>query len=162
MGQVLLAVHARLVLLQYIEANAAIAKSQSRYFRWSIVFIKNPLFILVFPSSITLSDSTENYTSSDGISCLVEGEVRRFNCSVPSINPGASFSWLVDGRGLSEMTYSNQDEIGMDGLTTSTSQILLTATWFHHGKLLKCQASNREGHPGISISVGLRVYGKRG
>ena len=112
------------------------------------------------------------YASSDGIShlvkgeddtfYLVEGEVRKFNCSVPSINPGASFSWLIDGRGLPEMTYSSQDDVGMDGLTTSTSEMLFTATWSHHDKLLKCQASNSEGHPGISISVRLYVYGKRG
>ncbi|XP_033641394.1 fibroblast growth factor receptor 1-like [Asterias rubens] len=57
------------------------------------------------------------------------------------------------------MTYSSQDDVGMDGLTTSTSEMLFTATWSHHDKLLECQALNSEGHPGISISVRLYVYG---
>ncbi|XP_038065701.1 tyrosine-protein kinase receptor TYRO3-like isoform X1 [Patiria miniata] len=109
----------------------------------------------VFPKSITLSDSTGSYPSSGGTSYLIEGVDRQFTCEVPDINPGASFTWSrVDGSLTEGNTVNNTNA---DRLTTSTSLVTLSPRWSHHGEMLRCQASNKGGHAGISISILLDV-----
>ncbi|XP_071806512.1 uncharacterized protein [Asterias amurensis] len=108
------------------------------------------VIVTVLPRSITISDETGPYPG-DGTSYLVEGELRLYGCLVSDINPGATFTWTVGGRSLT--ADSNNDVIGSDGLTTSISSTTITAEARHDGEMLQCQASNKEGHDGVSTTV---------
>ncbi|XP_038064953.1 Down syndrome cell adhesion molecule-like protein 1 homolog [Patiria miniata] len=113
------------------------------------------LTIAMFPSSITLSDLTGSYPSTGGTAYLIEGVDRRFTCEVPDINPAASFTWSVDGGVITPDNTVNVT--GDDKLTTSTSLATVSPAWNSHGEMLQCQASNKDGHDGISISVTLDI-----
>ncbi|XP_038064952.1 nephrin-like [Patiria miniata] len=113
------------------------------------------LIVYVFPSSITLSDLTGSYPSTGGTSYLIEGMARQFTCEVPGINPGASFTWSLDGGVITPDNTVNVT--GADKLTTSTSLATVSPAWNSHGEMLQCQASNKDGHDGISISVTLDI-----
>ena len=76
---------------------------------------------------------------------------------VPDINPGATFTWTVGGRSLT--ADNNNDVIGSNGLTTSTSNTSITAEARNDGEMLQCQASNKNGHDGVSTTVVLDVKG---
>ncbi|XP_022108577.1 fibroblast growth factor receptor-like isoform X4 [Acanthaster planci] len=113
------------------------------------------LIIFVLPTSIALSDSTGTYPSTGGTAYLVEGVNHRFNCTVPGINPRASFSWSVGGRNATED--NSNDIVAADGLTISSSTVTLSPVWMNHGEALLCRASNKEGHAGISGSLTLDI-----
>ena len=87
----------------------------------------------------------------------MEGDNRQYTCQVPDINPGASFTWTVGSQVLT--SFDNHNVTDANGLTTSNSTATLSATWSHHGQMLQCQAINKDGHPGISVSVLLDVKG---
>ncbi|XP_071806517.1 uncharacterized protein [Asterias amurensis] len=106
--------------------------------------------VIVLPRSITISDESGPYPAR-GTSYLVEGDERQYECVVPDINPGATFTWTVGGRSLT--ADSNIDVIGSNGLTTSASNTTLTAEARHDGEMLQCQASNKNGHDGVSTTV---------
>ncbi|XP_071806505.1 uncharacterized protein [Asterias amurensis] len=112
------------------------------------------LTVIVFPSIITLSDSTGAYPPG-WTSNLVEGDNREYTCVVPDINPGASFTWTV---GDEELVHSYSNTVDDNGLTTSTSTASLVASFEqHHNRELKCLAINKEGTDGTSISVTIDV-----
>ncbi|XP_071806508.1 uncharacterized protein [Asterias amurensis] len=114
------------------------------------------LTVIVFPSIITLSDSTGAYPPG-WTSNLVEGDNREYTCVVPDINPGASFTWTV---GDEELVHSYSNTVDDNGLTTSTSTASLVASFEqHHNRELKCLAINKEGTDGTSISVTIDVKG---
>ncbi|XP_038064959.1 tyrosine-protein kinase Mer-like [Patiria miniata] len=113
------------------------------------------LIVYVLPSIITLSDSTGSYPSTGGTSYLVDGVNRQFTCEVPDINPGALFTWSLDGGAIT--TDNTVNVTGADDLTTSTSLATVSPAWSSHGKMLQCQASNKDGHAGMSISITLDI-----
>ena len=76
---------------------------------------------------------------------------------VPDINPGATFTWTVGGRSLT--ADNNNDVIGSNGLTTSASNTTIAAEARNDGEMLQCQASNKNGHDGVSTTVVLDVKG---
>ena len=114
--------------------------------------------VSVFPSTITLSDSTGAYPPG-WTSYLVEGDDREYTCVVPDINPEASFTWTV---GDQELLHSDSSTDEPDGLTTSTSTASVMASFQnHHNRALKCQAINKEGSDGTIISVTIDVKGEK-
>ena len=114
-------------------------------------------YYVVPPGSITISDHETGTYPGGGTSYLVEGESHQYRCVVPDINPGATFTWTVGGRSLT--ADSNNDVIGSNGLTTSTSNTSITAEARNDGEMLQCQASNKNGHDGVSTTVVLDVKG---
>ena len=112
----------------------------------------------VLPTRIILSDSTGDYSSGDTL-YMVEGQDYRFACKVPDIDPGAVFTWTVDGQDIPQT--SATDIIGDNGLTTSTSYTVVVPTWAMHGKSLQCHAHNYDGHSGVSVTVDLDVQGNK-
>ncbi|XP_033641695.1 uncharacterized protein LOC117301798 [Asterias rubens] len=113
------------------------------------------VIVTVPPGSITISDHETGTYPGGGTSYLVEGESHQYRCVVPDINPAATFSWTVGGRSLT--ADSNNDVIGSNGLTTSSSTTTITAEARNDGEMLQCQASNKDGHDGVSTTVVLDV-----
>ncbi|XP_038064817.1 hemicentin-2-like [Patiria miniata] len=112
------------------------------------------LSVFAYPVNITLSDSTGSFLPTGGTAHLVEGLGHQFTCVVPNIDPGASFTWTI---GQQHITASNNHDTGTIGLTTSTSVATVVPTADDNGLMLRCKASNEDGHPGISISITLDV-----
>ncbi|XP_038066168.1 hemicentin-1-like [Patiria miniata] len=113
------------------------------------------LAVFAYPATITLSDSTGNFQSTGGTAYIVEGLEHQFTCVVPNIDPGASFAWTIGDQHITANT--NNHDTGTHGLTTSTSVAHVVPTGAYNGLVLKCKASNEDGHPGISISITLDV-----
>ena len=110
----------------------------------------------MLPTSVLLTDSNGKLTPNRTV-YLVDDVDHQFACTVPDINPGASFTWTVGGQEITPA--SNSDIVSEDGLTTSTSTATLSPTWSNHGEILRCLARNKEGQMGVSTSVTLDVSG---
>ncbi|XP_038064819.1 uncharacterized protein LOC119735185 [Patiria miniata] len=113
------------------------------------------LDIKVPPTVITLYESTDNITATNGTSFLIEGVEREFICEVPGARPAASITWILGSRNIT--ANESTDVVGADGLTTSMSTVRLSPTWNHHGELLQCSASNIDDWPAVNASVTLDV-----
>ncbi|XP_038064949.1 fibroblast growth factor receptor 1-like [Patiria miniata] len=129
----------------------------ARYWVGTLIISSIDLTVIVLPKTIALSDSSTSYPSADGTAYLLKGMDHRFTCEVPDINPGASFTWSLGDATITP--YNTVNVTGADKLTTSTSMATFSPTWSHHGKTLRCQASNDEEYEGISVNIRLYVIG---
>ncbi|XP_038064757.1 uncharacterized protein LOC119735129 [Patiria miniata] len=117
--------------------------------------ISATLDIKVPPTVITMYESTDNITQTNGTSFVIKGVESEFICEVPGTRPAVSIEWSLGSWNIT--ANESTDVVGADGLTTSRSTVRLSTTWNHHGELLQCSASNIDNWPAVNASVTLDV-----
>ena len=81
-------------------------------------------------------------------------------CKVPDVDPRVIITWSLNGEPLFE--FQSSHVIQANGLTTSTSHVVLDPTFNWHGKALACLARSEYGDSTIDLTVNVDVKGTIG